>query len=379
MNVLGAKKPPKRIEMEYERRFRMQRYGLDNLYPQNISAIVGASGTAMLCLNRFMRFIEGYGFDEAVSGIRVNHLGQQMDDLLALVVHDVAYYHGFALHVNYNVLGEVSEVQHVPFEMCRLEETDDAGWVANILVHPDWVGKVTKNGNPIRLDEKHIERFPVFNPGAALEQMESQGGAERYAGQIMWCSMDGIWQYPLPVYDSCVTEISTDEGLGNVKYRNVRNNFLLSCMLITKKGLPKLDEDGNEEDRQMISDEDLRAFQGDEKLGKIMCVELENDEDEPKVLPFPSRNYDKEFTVTDESVIERIYAQFHQEIFYAIRIGKLGFSGSVMRDAYEYYAGEVTTEQRFIERQFEKVFGYWHGGVLSQFSIMPQKYEHVEE
>lgn len=379
MNVIGAKKPSRRVEQNYERRFRMQRYGLDNLYPQNITAIVGASGTAMLCLNRYMRFIEGYGFaDEIISGIKVNHLGQTMDDVLSLAVHDVACYHGFALHVNYNVFGEVSEVQHVPFEQCRLEECDDSGYVANVLVHPDWQGNVTRNGNYVRLEEKNIVRIPVFNPSAALSQMVNAGGVEQYNGQILWCSMDGVWQYPLPIYDSCVTEISTDEGLGNVKYRNVRNNFLVSCMLVTKKGLPKIDENGNEEDRQMISDEDLAAFQGDEKLGKIMCVELENDEDEPKVVQFPSRNFDKEFTATDESVVERIYAQFHQEIFYAIRCGKLGFSGSVMHDAYEYYAGEVTTEQRFIERQFEKIFKHWNGGALMNFEIQPQRYVTTE-
>lgn len=379
MNVVGAKKPFERLRQDYERRFQMQRYGENNLYPQNLFAIVGASGTAMLCLNRYERFIEGYGLSEATAGIRCNRMGQTIDDILSLVAHDVAMFGGFALHVNYNVLGEVSEVQHVPFETCRLEEKDDAGHVAHILLHPDWQGNQTRNGERVRLEEKNIQRIPIYDPSVAVEQMEQAGGAAQYSGQILWCSTDGVWQYPTPIYDACVTEISTDEGLGNVKYRNVRSNFLVSCMLVTKKGLPKIDNEGNEEDRMMISDEDLKAFQGDEKLGKIMCVELENDEDEPKILPFPSRNFDKDYTATETSVIERIYAQFHQEIFFAIRLGKLGFSGSVMRDAYEYYAGQVTTEQRFIERNLEKVFSHWQGGALTDFSILPQRYMTTED
>ena len=73
--------------------------------------------------------------------------------------------------------------------------------------------------------------------------------------------------------------------------------------------------------------------------------------------------------------MERIYAQFHQELFYSIRIGKLGFSGDVMRDAYEYYAGEVTNEQRFIERAFTKLFANWHDKAIAKdFSIKPLKY-----
>ena len=125
----------------------------------------------------------------------------------------------------------------------------------------------------------------------------------------------------------------------------------------------------------MISDDDLKQFQGDEKTGKILYVELENDEDKPEVVEFPSKNFDKEFSVTEESVVERIYAQFHQELFYAIRMGKLGFSGTVMQDAYEYYAGEVTHEQRFIERVFGRLFDYWHEAMPStDFSIAPLRY-----
>lgn len=104
-------------------------------------------------------------------------------------------------------------------------------------------------------------------------------------------------------------------------------------------------------------------------------MELENDEDEPKVVPFPAKNFDKEFSTTEESVISRIYSQFHQEIFHSIRIGKLGFSGDVMRDAYEYYAGEVTTEQRFIERAFTSIFEHWADvSIPKDFSIKPMKY-----
>ena len=376
MNVRNTKKPERRIEQNYAMMFDMQSYGVDNLYPQHICDIVGASGTASLCISRYAKFIEGFGFDETVSGIVVNRHGQTMDDVLSLAAEDVARFRGFALHVNYNVLGEVSEVQHVPFEQCRLEETDDAGHVANILIHPDWQGKTTRGGKAVMVTNEYIKRLPVYNPSVALVQMEAAGGAEAYEGQILWVSMDGVWQYPVPIYDSAVTEISTDEGLGNVKYRNVRNNFLVSCMMVAKKGLPKVDED--DDDRQMIADEDLVAFQGDERAGNILYVELENDEDEPKIVEFPARNFDKEFTATDQSVVERIYAQFHQEIFYAIRIGKLGFSGNVMRDAYEYYAGEVTTEQRFIERNFEKVFEHWRDGAMVGFSIKPQRYISAE-
>ena len=130
----------------------------------------------------------------------------------------------------------------------------------------------------------------------------------------------------------------------------------------------------------MITADELREFQGDENGNKILYIELENDEDEPKVVAFPSKSYDKDFTVTDQSTIERIYAQFHQELFYAIRMGKLGFSGTVMRDAYEYYAGEVTTEQRAVQRAFERVMAVFGAGEWAEtdMTLQPMKYVTTE-
>lgn len=381
MNVKAVKKPKRRIDVSYISRFKMQGYGSDNLYPQNLSRITEASGTATLCLNRYARFIEGYGFDsDLFAGYALNHGGDTADDVLKDVANDLARYGGFALHVNYNILGEAVELQHVPFENCRLEESDDAGDVAHILVHPDWTQSKTRNGKRLQVNEKNIDRINVFNPDSDVvrKQMENAGGVDFYKGQVLWCSLDGKFVYPTASYDSAITEISTDEGLGNVKMRNVRNNFLVACMLITKKGVPKYDNDGNEtESGQMISDEDLLQFQGDENTAKILAVELENEEDKPEVVAFPTRNFDKEFTVTDTSVIERIYAQFHQELFYSIRIGKLGFSGQVMQDAYEYYAGEVTNEQRFIERAFKKVLSVWYDKTFRNVDLRLQPLKYI--
>ena len=123
--------------------------------------------------------------------------------------------------------------------LCRLAEADDFGNVSHILVHPDWKGDVTRAGKRLRVDEKTIKRFPVFNPdrNVVISQIAKVGGIQNYHGQIAWFSMAGRWVYPTPIYDAAITEISTDEGLGNIKYRNARNNFLTSCMLITKKGV----------------------------------------------------------------------------------------------------------------------------------------------
>ena len=382
MNVQKARKPQERVEVDYSSKFGIKTYGTDNLYPQNLKKIVQASGTATLCLNRYAKFIEGYGFGGELRTLVVNDDGATADDILHDVAGDVAEFGGFALHVNYNLLGEVTSIHHIPFEHCRLEEEDDTEYIAHIKVTKWWNGK-RKSGRTTAVQEDDVESFPVFNPdpNVVLSQIAAVGGIDNYHGQVLWASIDGVGTYPTPIYDAAITEISTDEGLGNVKYRSVRSNFLVACMLVTKKGLPYTDERGRQIERSMIDGDDLKEFQGDENTSKIMLVELEDDEEEPRIVEFPVKNFDKEFEVTDKSVVERIYAQFHQELFYAIRMGKLGFSGDVMRDAYEYYAGEVTNEQRFIERAFSRVLKSWHENDtrIMTVGILPMRYGNAEE
>lgn len=83
MNVKTAKKPESRVGVKYSQQFKMQTYGEDNLYPQNLSAITSASGTAKLCLNRYSKFIEGFGFkDLKFSEYVVNRKGDTADSIL---------------------------------------------------------------------------------------------------------------------------------------------------------------------------------------------------------------------------------------------------------------------------------------------------------
>lgn len=376
MNIKNTKKPSPRVDVGYLQKFGIQSYGADNLYPQNLTAVTNCSGTAELCLARYAKFIEGNGFNSTeLSEVVVNKRKETADDILKSVSADLARFGGFTLHCNYNVFGEITEVAHIPFEQCRLAEEDDLGNVSHIVVHPDWRGKKSRSGKTLQVNENTITRIHTFNPSAALSQIASVGGIEHYNGQVLWVSADGAYRYPTPIYDAVITEISTDEGLGNLKYRNVRNNFMTACMLVAKKGVPRIDDEGNEIERQMISADDLTQFQGDERSNKIMYIEIENDEDKPEVVPFPIQNLDKEFTATDESVIERIYAQFHQELFYSIRLGKLGFSGQVMRDAYEYYASEVTNEQRMIQRAFAAIGKYMPKIANYDYTVQPLVYK----
>lgn len=371
-----SKKSSPRIDRRYLRTLGIQAYGYDNLYPQTFKNIISSSSTGAECNERFADFIEGNGFSNVLfSEYVVNRRGETVDDVHALVCADLAYFGGFAIHVNYNLLGEITELHHIPFENCRLVEEDGNGYVSKIAIHPDWSGKKTRKGQPIRVDRENIDYIDVFNPdpNVVLAQMEAAGGVDYYKGQVMWVSMAGRNVYPVGKGDRVATEMSTDEGLANVKYRNVRCNFFPSSLIFTRKGQGSPDD---ESDNDSNFSDTLLELQGDTNAGKMLEVELESEDDKPEVVQLNTQNYDKEFTVTDASVVERIYSAYGQEPWYCIRIGKVGFSGDILNDAFEYYNSIVSKQQRLIERVFSRVFGYWYevANTTNDYSIQPLKY-----
>lgn len=383
MNVNNVKRSPRRVEVSYGSTLNIQLYGRDNLYPQRMRDLVYSSHTGSACMERYQTFIEGNGLkDAAFADYICNRRGDTVDDLFRMVARDMAMYHGVALHVNYNIFGDITEVTHVPFENCRLEEEQDDGAVVYINVHPDWTGRKTRRGRYIQVNRDTVKKIYVFNPRKEVvrAQIEKSGGIESYRGQILWFSMDGRWQYPRPIYDKVVTNLSTDEGLDNVMYRNVRNNFLVAGMLTHKKGSAVgYDDNGNpvvdDRDASGIS-ESLDIFQGDENACAIMDVTIEADEDKPEFTPFEAQNFDSKFEKTHQQTTKSIYISFGQEVFYRIMDGSLGFSTDIMTEAFFYYSAYTNPQRRAISRLLKKVFDHWHeaANASGDYDIEPLEY-----
>lgn len=371
------RKASDRLDVGFIHQLGIQSYGDDNLYPQTLRQIVQASSTGSECMERFADFIEGYGFrDVPFSEYVVNRRGDTVDDVHELICRDMAMYNGFALHVNYNVNGQIVELHHVPFENCRLLDEDSMGYVGKIAVHPDWSGKKIRDTKPLKVNKETVDYIDVFNPRkeVVLAQMEYSGGVKFYKGQILWVSGSGKNTYPLGRADRVATEMSTDEGLANVKYRNVRNNFFPAGIILTRKAASFDNGDRFDDDNDF--QEVIKQMQGDTNVSKILEVQIENEDEKPEFMDMHSKNYDKEFSVTDASVVERIYSAFGQEPWYCIRIGKVGFSGDILRDAFDYYNSIVTKQQRMIERVFDRVFGYWFevANTSGDYSVKPLIY-----
>lgn len=365
----------------------IQAWGDDNLYPQNISKVIAASDSGVLCLNRYIEYIAGNGFEnEVFSGMDVNFFGDTADDLLQMLAYDVASYNGFAIHVNYNILGKIVSMQHVPFEHCRLGDLDEFGGVSKIAIFPDWEGVKMYAGKKLRPTPETVDYIDVFNPEPEFvkAQIDLAGGIDNYNGQILWVSAAGRHVYPAAKYDTVVSYLSCEDALGNLSNRNLKYGLFSAGMLLIRKGSDVPESGDNDSlsgnDSFGSIQEQIALMQGDQRCQNILAVEYEQEEDKPQFVPFRGENYDKEFTVTSENATERIYAAFSQETFYRLRKGAIGFNSEMITDAFEQYSTATSTQRRMIERALDKIVPHWHVPISeNSTAISPLKYESINK
>lgn len=370
MNITTLRLPEKRVETPDVSSLDIMAYGADNLYPQHLNNVLAASSTGAGCLSRYIKFVRGAGMNAPQMGeIVANHIGETIDDIISLTAADLAKYGGFAWHITYNALAEVAGIRVIPFDWCRLHSADDRGVISSIAVFDNWGGGKRRGGKTYKPSKQSVKYLPVFTPSKekVWEQIKVAGGINFYTGQVLYVSTGGYLTYPLPKYEGAITDLSIDEGVSNVKYRNVRCNFLPSGMFLSPKG------DAADEDSLSQS---LCSFQGDVNVGKLMHISYANEESKPSFVAFDGKNYDKEFSFTEESTIARIYSAFDQDVFYRLRSGSVGFSADMITDAFNYYNACTTDERKMIERALSKVMQSFHTPVLNpDFTIKPLRYE----
>ena len=286
--------------------------------------------------------------------MRVNKEGEKLDKILRMVCKDFTLWHGFAIHVNYNMNFRVSSIHHIPFESLRLAKADDGGFIGRTAYHPDW-GHRDKTRS--RWSPSDIEWFHLFNPDpeVILNQVEEAGGWDNYNGQILYFSGDseGSPSYPVPIFIAEMTDMRTEEALANVAGRNACSNFLSAGILVDIKDETQDQSQVNETQKE------LNKFQGDENTSQLWYIQCKSKDEVPQFIRFSGENYDKAFEVTQRVIPENIGQAFKQPpILRAVDVGA-NFGADLMTNAYKYYNSVTVRERQQLEETFVSIFEYW--------------------
>jgi len=370
-------KTTKRITAKDVKPLEIQAWDVRNNYPQKLLDAIAESGTAASCFDVYKSFLRGQGFPTQLADSIVNEKGQNLNDLLMLAANDIAYFGGIAIHVNYNLFYEITEVQVIPFEQTRLglPKKEDSSQVVKIAVNKDWTGVKKK------ASKENTEYIHVYNPDPAVLQSEidDAGGIANYKGQILWLTSDMDYQYPISIVDPVITDVNTEGGVATVKNRNVKNNFFPAGALIFDKYIGENkdneDQDSREENEDTTYVDAVKDMQGDANACNVVVFTKEPGENPPAFVKFSGENYDTAFEKTETTVQANIAKRFKQPASLRCENYSNGFAADRMKDDYTYYNTVTKDERRLLERGFAKVLANYITPIdLSQIKITPSVY-----
>ncbi len=288
----------RRLPIRRDRTDDIQTYDIDNLYPQRMEEISRTSGICQSCISVLADFIEGMGFeDENINRIKINRNGVTVRELLRLTAHSWAHNRGFALHLNYNMLGEIAEITPLFWKYNRLGIADPLGSVNNIAFSMNW----EEDPEKVR---KTVAHFAVFDPApdTVLKQIELAEGIQNYPGQILYFS-PLPHQYPLATFDAVVDSVQSSGEIPLFELGNLQNGFMAGHII----NYPGTFED--EDDKQKVEAE-LREFKGARNANSFMLVENPSELSRPLVEKLEHPNNDKMFEVTTKNVRNTIIEGF---------------------------------------------------------------------
>ena len=351
MKVSAAKTTPRVERNVYITAKRIKGYGTNNDYPQKVLEIINSSGTGRTCMDIYVKFVEGGGFqDKMLAEAVLNSRGERGNMLLRKAAKDLKNFNGFSFLVKYDGLGNPIEFINIPFEHCRLEIDNNGNYTGKIAVYPDWTNVF---GRPFI--QSNVKMLGKYDPETVIKEMIEVGGPTEYLGQVMYFTVDGEWEYPISPFDPIITDMLTEDSVSTVKHRNAKYNFLPAGILVRKGIKPRTLEDGSLDpndnyNREMVESANMiKSMQGDMNTSKIWVVDVDADEEKPEFIEFDAKNYDKSYELTEKTIQENIGKMFMiPPILRGVDVGA-GFGAELMTNAYSFMNSVTGNERRILE------------------------------
>lgn len=330
-------------------------FDVDNLYPNKVKSIAQRSGTTMSAIGTFQRFLSGEGFTQMNQV--VNRNGQTLWDILRFVCKSYAMNYGYALHFNYNLLGQIVEITPVNFEFVRWN-----GQLDKLIVNPDWART--------RYNKKYEKRYFPFDPANVLAEIDQEGGIDNYTGQLFYWIPNKEDFYTPCYWDSVLDDAQFEAESKLYSLSSVQNDYSLSGIISYPA---HIEGTGGAEKVK----EELRGDKGAANAGGIRVVgamPIEGLTNWKWFTPISRNNIDSLHTNQIERAKFNIYAAFNQPpILNGVESGGM-FNEASFADAFNYYNAAVETDRKDIERELNKILQQSIWASLGEVQISPKKY-----
>jgi len=314
-------------------------YDRDNLYPNKIKSIAQRSGTTMSAIGTLSAFISGEGFGGMDTV--VNRENQTLWDIVRHIANSRAMFGGFALHFNYNLLGQIIEINPINFESVRWSKC-----LTKYTVNPDWMRRSRR--------KEEIEYNPFF-PENVINEINECGNINDYKGQLYYWIPNTKDFYAPCNWDSVIDDAQFEAEAKLYSLSSIQNDYSLAGIITYPKNFA--DKDEIESIKEEIGKDKGSANAGGIRV--LGAMPSENLTGNWKwFTPISRNNIDSLHSNQIENAKFNIYAAFRQPpILNGVATGGM-FNQESFADAFNYYNSQTETERKEVEKEITKILSY---------------------
>jgi hypothetical protein len=323
---LSAYEPVEAIETE--NRAGYINYGQNNLFPQHLITLYYNSPIHNALTNSIAYMIEGKG------------TGTILDNALQGIAFDLKLQGSFCAEVIWSLdFTRIVQINHLPFENCRLAYDKEEDDITGIFYSKDWANTRSKKGKP--------EFIPAFNPSIAQEQPR----------QVIYAHgmMAGSSYYAKPDYFGALNYVELSYQMGMYHVNNILNGLFPSFIINFLNGIPQ------KEEREAIRREWETRLSGASNAGKFLMTFNEDPSRAPQIESFPLSDADKQYQFLSEETAKQIMVGHRvvSPLIHGIRdTTGFGSNKDEMVVGLEIFNNQVIKPyQRIIERVFTPILG----------------------
>jgi len=325
--------------IEVEDRKGFVSYGEGNTFPQYLIELYNESPVHGSIVNSIAFMISGQDFvsNSAEASTEIARLG--LDKIRHSTALDLKLHGGFYWEVIWSMdRSTIAQINHLPFENCRLCVSDDNDDISGIYYSRDW--------NDTRKKKNIPAYIPMFNPDYKDECPK----------QVLFVHsiVPGSEYYPKPDYISAVNNIELTRQISEYQVNLILNGFFPSLITSFNNGIPSLEE------QRMIKNQLQQAIQGAENAGKVLTFFNEDRDRGVEFTPFPVSDMDKQFETLVGQAVESILVghRVTSPLLFGIRDGGgLGSNTDEMKQAMRIFMKQVVEPfQRMITDSIEYLF-----------------------
>jgi len=307
-------------------------FGEANMYPQYLIELQSESPVHGSIVNSISQMIAGQGIVGGNDIANAYLSGLKIDSIVPHISRDLKLFGGYYLEVIWSMdRTTIAQVNHLPFENCRLACSDENDDLIGVWYSRDWSDMRKKKNTP------HF--IPMFD-------QETKDALPKQVIFIHTLKM-GSEYYPKPDYIGSVNYIELTRQIGEYHVNNILNGFFPSLIASFNNGIPSLEE------QHLIKNQLQMSIQGAENAGKVLTFFNEERDRGVEFTAFPISDADKQYQFLSEECTKQIMIAHRvtSPLLFGVRDGGgLGSNTDEMRTALFIFQRQVIEPfQRLIE------------------------------